>query len=86
MDLTVQGGQSPASYMESAADWPPPISRVSLKSRVAQFCAAPWPNFTPPLTVDWFNNRRLLQPIRNIPPAEAEETFYEQHNEFDKVA
>lgn len=36
--------------------------------------------------VDWFNNRRLLQPIGNIPPAEAEETFYEQRNEFDKVA
>ncbi|WP_156894379.1 hypothetical protein [Rhodobacter xanthinilyticus] len=50
MDLTVQGGQSPASYMESAADWPPPISRVSRKPKVAQFCAAPWPNFTPPLT------------------------------------
>lgn len=36
--------------------------------------------------VDWFNNRRLLQPIGNIPPAEAEEKFYEQRNEFDKVA
>lgn len=36
--------------------------------------------------VDWFNNRRLLQPIGNIPPAEAEEKFYEQQNEFDKVA
>ncbi len=22
--------------------------------------------------VDWFNHRRLLEPIRNIPPAEAE--------------
>jgi putative transposase len=27
--------------------------------------------------VDWFNNRRLLEPIGNIPPAEAEEAFYE---------
>ena len=36
--------------------------------------------------VDCFNNRRLLQPIGNIPPAEAEEKFYEQRNEFDKVA
>ncbi len=26
--------------------------------------------------VDWFNNRRLLQPFENIPPAEAEEMFY----------
>lgn len=36
--------------------------------------------------VDWFNKRRLLQPIGNIPPAEAEEKFYELNNELDKVA
>jgi transposase InsO family protein len=26
--------------------------------------------------VDWFNNRRLLAPIGNIPPAEAEDAYY----------
>ncbi|HEY2426010.1 MAG TPA: IS3 family transposase [Pseudolabrys sp.] len=26
--------------------------------------------------VDWFNNRRLLEPIDNIPPAEAEQRYY----------
>ena len=26
--------------------------------------------------VDWFNNRRLLEPIGNIPPVEAEAKFY----------
>ena len=26
--------------------------------------------------VDWFNNRRLLEPIGNIPPTEAEERYY----------
>lgn len=26
--------------------------------------------------VHWFNNRRLLEPIGNIPPAEAEANFY----------
>ena len=26
--------------------------------------------------VDWFNNRRLLEPIGYIPPAEAEERYY----------
>ena len=26
--------------------------------------------------VDWFNNRRLLELIGNIPPAEAEEPYY----------
>jgi transposase InsO family protein len=28
--------------------------------------------------VDWFNNRRLLEPIGNIPPAEAEAAFHTQ--------
>ena len=26
--------------------------------------------------VDWFNNRRLLEPIGNIPPVEFEEAYY----------
>ena len=32
--------------------------------------------------VDWFNNRRLLEPIGNIPPAEAEQRYYRlwRHN------
>ncbi|MEF2546388.1 IS3 family transposase [Aurantimonas sp. E1-2-R+4] len=28
--------------------------------------------------VDWFNNRRLLEPIGNVPPAEAEAVYYAQ--------
>jgi putative transposase len=28
--------------------------------------------------VDWFNNRRLFEPIGNIPPAEAEAACYAQ--------
>jgi transposase InsO family protein len=36
--------------------------------------------------VDWFNNRRLLEPIGNIPPAEAEEAFYANLNTLDMVA
>ena len=28
--------------------------------------------------VDWFNNRRLLEPIGNIPPAEFEESYYQR--------
>ena len=49
--------------------------------------------------VDWFNNRRLLEPIRRpkgdciaitergyIPPAEAEERYYAQLNTLDMVA
>jgi transposase InsO family protein len=36
--------------------------------------------------VDWFNNRRLLGPIGNIPPAEAEQNFYAQRELLDMVA
>ncbi|MBB3844097.1 transposase InsO family protein [Xanthomonas arboricola] len=31
--------------------------------------------------VDWFNNRRLLEPIGNIPPAEAEAHYYSHSHE-----
>ncbi len=36
--------------------------------------------------VDWFNNRRLLEPIGNIPPAEAEAKYYADTEELAKVA
>ena len=35
--------------------------------------------------VDWFNNRRLLGPIGNIPPAEAEENFQAQDSVPERV-
>ena len=36
--------------------------------------------------VDWFNNRRLLEPIGNIPPAEAEARFYAMLDEQKRAA
>ena len=51
------------------------IHRQSWKSREAvELATLTW--------VDWFNHRRLLAPIGNIPPAEAEEVYYRQLNEF----
>jgi transposase InsO family protein len=43
----------------------------------------PWRNldhveFATLTWVDWFNNRRLLEPIGYVPPAEYEATYYEQ--------
>ena len=35
---------------------------------------------------DWFNNRRLLGPIGNDPPAEAAQNFYAQRDVLDMVA
>ncbi len=36
--------------------------------------------------VDWFNNRRLLEPIGNIPPNEAEELYYALKSEIELAA
>lgn len=36
--------------------------------------------------VDWFNNRRLLEPIGNIPPAEAEARYYAAQQEIALAA
>jgi len=36
--------------------------------------------------VDWFNHRRLLEPIGNIPPAEAEVSYYQQLTESAMAA
>ena len=36
--------------------------------------------------VDWFNNRRLLEPIGNTPPAEAEANFYAALENEDMAA
>ena len=35
-----------------------------------EFAALEW--------VDWFNHRRLLEPIGDIPPAEFEQMYYER--------
>jgi len=36
--------------------------------------------------IDWFNNRRLLEPIGNVPPAEFEEVYYRSQKAQAQVA
>ncbi|GLV28512.1 hypothetical protein TomTYG75_10340 [Sphingobium sp. TomTYG75] len=36
--------------------------------------------------VDWFNHRRLLEPIGNIPPAEAEDQYYAAADNIGRAA
>jgi transposase InsO family protein len=55
------------------------IHRQSWKTREAAALATlTW--------VDWFNHRRLLTPIGNVPPAEAEVAYYDQLTESAKAA
>ena len=53
-------------------------SREARSFATVEFATLTW--------VDWFNNRRLLQPIGNIPPAEAEARYYAMINEQKPVA
>jgi putative transposase len=51
----------------------------------------PWRNFEPVEYatlewVDWFDNRRLLEPIGNNPPAEAKANFYADLETEDMAA
>ena len=51
----------------------------------------PWRNieaveFATLTWVDWFNNRRLLEPIGSIPPAELEMAYYQQLQELARAA
>lgn len=38
------------------------------------------------VSVDWFNNRRLLEPIGYVPPAEFEEAYYRRQSSQAMVA
>ncbi len=60
------------------------------KTEVIRRCG-PWRNaeeveFAVLEWVDWFNNRRLLEPIGNIPPTEAEANFYAALERSDMAA
>ena len=51
----------------------------------------PWRNFVAVeyatlVWMDWFNNHRLLEPIGNIPPAEARADFYAAPENEDVAA
>ena len=35
--------------------------------------------------VNWYNNRRLLKPIGNVPPVEYEEVHYRSQETLDMV-
>jgi putative transposase len=52
--------------------------RPCRNSEAVEFATLEW--------VDWFNNRRLLEPIGNIPPADAEASYYAALERSDMAA
>jgi transposase InsO family protein len=79
------GWQRQASSLLSEASTtvtttPSPTRSRSLKAEVIHR-RGPWRSvetveFATLEWVDWFNHQRLLEPIGNVPPAEAEEQYY----------
>jgi transposase InsO family protein len=59
--------------------------------RARQRTSGPWRNFEAVEyatleCADWFNHRRLLEPIGNIPPAEAENQYHAAADNIDIAA
>jgi putative transposase len=70
------GGSVGDSYDNALAE-----TIISLFKAEVTHRRGPWRNFEAVEYVtlewvDWFDNRRLLEPIGNIPPREAEANFY----------
>jgi len=55
-----------------------PSSPAHLSFEAVEFPTFEW--------VDWFNNRRLLEPIGSIPPGEAEQRYYARLEQSDLAA
>ncbi len=70
-----------ASYGVEPICREPPIAPSTYHAKIALRRRDPWRGIEPVELatierVDWFNHRRILEPIGNIPPAEAEARFY----------
>ena len=80
--------QSPPRASKAASKSYCVLIRVAIHFKVSKQCGGlseswrgPWRSFEAVELatlewVDWFNHRRLLEPIGNIPPAEAEDRYY----------
>jgi transposase InsO family protein len=64
------------SYDNALAEWINGLYKAEVIHRRGPWRSFEAVEFATLTWVDWFNNRRLLEPIGNIPPAEAEARFY----------
>ena len=69
------------SYDNALAETINGLYKAELIHRRARWCSFEAVEFATLEWVDWFNNRRLLEPIGNIPPVEAEQRYYAMPDE-----
>ena len=66
-----------ASATATTMPWPRPgLYKAEVIHRRGPWRSFEAVEFATLVWVDWFNHRRLLEPIGNIPPAEAEDRYY----------
>ena len=80
-DIEPSVGSVGDSYDNALAETINGLFKVEVIHRRGPWRSAEAVEFATLEWVDWFNNRRLLEPIGNIPPAEAEARYYTQANE-----
>jgi len=64
------------SYDNALAETVIGLYKTEVINRRGPWRSLEWVEFATLEWVDWFNNRRLLEPIGHVPPAEYEEVYY----------
>jgi len=74
------------SYDNALAETVIGLYKTEVINRRGPWCSLESVEFATLEWVDWFNNRRLLESIGHIPPAEYEEAYYESQEEAAVMA
>ena len=84
--ITPSVGRVGSSYDNALAETVIGLFKTEVIRRSGPWCHLETVEFATLDWVDWFNRQRLLGPIGDIPPAEAEEDFYATLSESAKAA
>ncbi len=87
-DRLAEAGIEPSvgSYDDALAETISGLYQTEVIHRREPWCSLEAVEYATPEWVDWFNDRRLLEPIGNIPPDEAEEQYYAAADIIDMAA
>ena len=78
-DIAPSVGSRGDSYDNALAESVIGLYKTELVHNLGPWTGAEDLEFATMAWVDWWNNRRLLEPIGMIPPAEAEANYYSQN-------
>ena len=79
-------GSTGDSYDNALVETINDLFKTEVIRRRGPWCSIEEVEFATLAWVDWLNNRRLLQAVGYIPPAEFETAYYRQHEESVNAA